>query len=482
MAPLNLKRVTPQYVGSALVESCSSAFVRAAEANHVLLVDFRDAVQACCPAHEQGNWPTALPHFGGLDGINPVSRQFSESQSLRASLGDCRNLTCQNLSGLIACRRVVRRYKAWCPLCLHESLAEGHVVYEHLLWRLQPCTCCLVHGVGLETICPRCGSDRLNLLSATSRVGCCTKCGEWLGRDAAGREATDAEIRRATTLGAFLRNLPALATQQPDGADIIRRIRSHRFNGGTRAFASALSRDTTQLYGWTDGVSLPSLEDWAEMCDTLSISPTCLLFELPPVDSGAKRVRARLSHDLEEIRQSALTALTMDDRPSLWIAVGRDAVRYQLARRHFPEIYDLIEVKKREFDEQRANLCARAIDAAIASPVTVSNADVARALNVDTQVMRRAVPAETAVLAVDFSKKRSADTRKRIERRLMDVRRAMGRLGEAGTPLTITNVVEELGMPRYSRPDGELLELIREEWHRRGLSEGGPPRRRRPPK
>ena len=77
---------------------------------------------------------------------------------------------------LLSSRGLLRKNRAWCPLCYEED-AE---VYEHLLWCLESVMVCPHHDRPLETRCPHCRIG-LPIISWRSVPGFCSSCCGWMG-------------------------------------------------------------------------------------------------------------------------------------------------------------------------------------------------------------------------------------------------------------------------------------------------------------
>ena len=78
-------------------------------------------------------------------------------------------------------KSVVSRYLKWCPYCL-QGWRRNHLdIYYPLYWLAQDAMVCLKHSSRLEGKCPCC-LEVPNVVTASSVLGYCNHCGEWLGK------------------------------------------------------------------------------------------------------------------------------------------------------------------------------------------------------------------------------------------------------------------------------------------------------------
>lgn len=91
-------------------------------------------------------------------------------------------LTLLNGRGLFSTKRnMVRKNRAWCPLCFESWKDDGKEIYEPLIWNIELIKYCPDHLVPLEEICYACGKKN-KFISSSQLVGFCGKCGNWLGK------------------------------------------------------------------------------------------------------------------------------------------------------------------------------------------------------------------------------------------------------------------------------------------------------------
>ncbi|MGT2473699.1 TniQ family protein [Paraburkholderia terrae] len=181
--------VEPIGIGTGLVEASSSLWKRAAERSSVSFADFVrwafDDPKMLSDSRRNVTGQCAMRiRFQGIDGATATAEMHLNP--LRSLVASDRIEACTLLpfAGLFSQWHLLRTYRAWCPLCL-ASMLSGPGVYEPLLWRLRAVTMCPVHGVDLVTVCHVCMAPQQNVVGRFARVGCCNRCGTWMGTDEA---------------------------------------------------------------------------------------------------------------------------------------------------------------------------------------------------------------------------------------------------------------------------------------------------------
>jgi hypothetical protein len=181
--------IEPIGIGTGLVEASSSLWKRAAERASVM---FGDMVRWAFEEEPMvPNYPHAVTgqlaltrRMLGIDGPTAVAQVYLDALRPLVESNDIEACTLRPFAGMLSEKNLLRRYKAWCPLCLismKERSGESGV-YEPLLWRLSDVTVCPEHNVDLLTTCRACGR-RGDIVARYARVGCCGRCGAWQGKD-----------------------------------------------------------------------------------------------------------------------------------------------------------------------------------------------------------------------------------------------------------------------------------------------------------
>lgn len=215
--------VEPTGIGTGLVEASSSLWKRAAERASVGFSDFVrwafNHPSTLSNSSRKGTRQRALSdQFAGVDGASAGAEMCLSP--LRRLIASDRVEACTLIpfAGLVSPWHLLRRYRAWCPLCL-ASMLSGPGVYEPLLWRLPAVTMCPVHGIDLVTVCHVCMAPRQNIVGPFARVGCCNRCGTWMGTAEAAHGIRHAEESEANVASAIMDLLSRTATFENDDFD-----------------------------------------------------------------------------------------------------------------------------------------------------------------------------------------------------------------------------------------------------------------------
>lgn len=185
--------------------------------------------------------------------------------------------TMQIWSQVLPWRGLLRPYKAWCPICFHEWLSAGEVIYEPLIWAIHPIKVCPKHFSFLNFKCPQC-NRKFPFLSPRSRPGYCAKCGCWLGsRHDAIDSISDDELAYQAWIAINIGQLISLApnlSKQPRKEDFIQALKTsvkQATNGNMAALGRLVDSHKNSARDWCTGRSLPTLDKTARLCYHFSI-------------------------------------------------------------------------------------------------------------------------------------------------------------------------------------------------------------------
>jgi TniQ len=186
-----LYHLKPVGVGSPMVESLTSYIVRLAEEHSVyphVLITHEIAPRLKQPSlYQKGrfvyNYLTAYwKNSSTLNGCTSQTGdmvQALEQLTLRHDLHFLTMLTWQNV---FSPTNLLRRTRAWCPICYKEWRNKNQTLYEPLLWSLKVINVCHQHRLRLQTWCPNPKCNQMQLpLSSHTQSGYCSRCKSWLG-------------------------------------------------------------------------------------------------------------------------------------------------------------------------------------------------------------------------------------------------------------------------------------------------------------
>jgi len=194
---------------------------------------------------------------------------------------DLRYLTFLPWAGMLSQRHLLRRWRAWCSVCIQEWATAGQPLYEPLLWSVKLVTRCVIHGVPLTLQCPSC-SAALHCLSHRGRPGYCDACGHWLGVSIQpcrllSTHSVDLEVYHATMVGELLANscfVESSVHRTLSGA-MASLIEGATDNNASQ-FASLVGRNKSTISGWLHGSRMP-LNELLDLSSRLKATPLKIL-------------------------------------------------------------------------------------------------------------------------------------------------------------------------------------------------------------
>lgn len=361
-----LYHLEPLGIGTPWTESLTGYIARLAEAHCVRvstlvareigpLVTERGGVAAFA----QHNWT----HFSrAINGVGRTAQVLVDALHSLTGRRDLHFLTLLTWGDVLPPAGLLRREKAWCPICYQNWRDNGQVVYEPLLWSVSAVTGCPRHGDDLRTRCPTCQKGQYPLAVA-ARPGYCPHCGSWLGRPPApvdrGPPGPSYVLSpwaqwAAASVGELIGAAPAVAAPPTKEhlAPAIARCTGDDPQRELQEVAHAAHISYPHLWAWRRGLKTPSLPLLLRLCGSLGLSPLHLLVpslrpidgqppRTPPVIPPAKRTkRPSTGDDHAMIRRAVAELLHRDASSSLSLRSVADAVGHTetTLRRVCPEL------------------------------------------------------------------------------------------------------------------------------------------------
>jgi TniQ len=189
-------------------------------------------------------------------------------------------LTFIHWQNVLSTRKLLRKYKAWCPICYSESSEKGIPLYEPLIWCLSSVKICPVHKYPLMNYCPNCG-QHVYLLAWNTKNGFCCRCYSWLGTSCSTIESHSLNNQDmgwqnfiAQQVGLLIANAPYLieTPKREFVALAIDKCIEVITKGNSKAFAKEMFLSSTVPGDWRVGNALPQLDKLLRVCYRLSIS------------------------------------------------------------------------------------------------------------------------------------------------------------------------------------------------------------------
>jgi len=277
-----------------------------------------------------------------MNGLGITSKKWVEALERATLRTDLRFLTLLPFEGVLSCVAAFRCTRAWCPACYDDWRSAGDVIYEPLLWAIEPVTVCPRHRQHLEKACQHC-HGRLMPLAVFSRPGYCSRCQAWLGNNKAGSalehhtrlpQESDVALWHAKAIGGLLATAPRL------NGPSLRTVFMANFRacvdavaeGNRLAFARTCGVSPCFVHSQMFGKSLPRIDILLRICYHLKIPLTALLEGvsiavavdlLHAKDAIRKHRQLPLSRTPEQVRFVLEKALREQPAPSLSEIVRR---------------------------------------------------------------------------------------------------------------------------------------------------------------
>jgi hypothetical protein len=286
-----LYNLEPIGVGTPYVESLTGYVARLAEAHAlppgILMLNEIDFQCKAGSVLTGGRKDKALEKVYGssnarktLNGMDLTATAVVQSLETLTQHENLRFLTMLTWSDVLPSKGLLRKCRAWCPICYDCWDVTGQTVYEPLIWALDVVTVCPLHRCPLETQCPSCDKENW-LLEWRSRPGYCTKCGKWLGAffNAGLKDVDEWHLWAAYQVGNLIATAPYLPStpfRESLKGSISKLVKL--FSGGKRAaFTALLGKGAKTVDEWCLGTSIPNVRNLLQICDYFGLSLVNLL-------------------------------------------------------------------------------------------------------------------------------------------------------------------------------------------------------------
>ena len=242
-------------------------------------------------------------------------------------------LTMLPWQAVLANRLLLRRVRAWCPICLDEQMRKKTIIYEHLTWALASINVCVDHGINLQTKCPHC--QRISPpFDLKLSPGYCSDCLGWLGCTRSGtRQAVvvnQYEVWVANQLAQLIATSYGLDSRlTPERlSNFLRICVNQGCDGNASAFYRFLGISERTHRDWRSLRILPDINLLLRVCHRTSIGLVTLL----TCDFTNSKVIMRLTRMVgpsdsrrlnERFRNALLTALEEERPPSVSVVAQR---------------------------------------------------------------------------------------------------------------------------------------------------------------
>ena len=392
--PSRLYHLAPVGMGTAACESLTSYVVRLAAAHHVsvqslVVAEIRpslaaESMRATEPRRLPSWWRSGAALMNG--GSASTQAWVTALQGLTAWDG-LAGMTMLRWANVVASGGLIHPWRRWCPACYTVQQQTTGVVYDFLLWAVDPVTWCVDHQQSLLTTCPHC-QCRHPLLAAHAQPGHCFSCGQWLGEPSRLQTApVDAGVQAwavwvAQAAGDLIAQAPLVDSPPRRQLTVILDALIGRLAWQSKAALARLVPTHDGVVGsWRHGHALPQFENLIRLCACAGHRPATLLTTAdvrtlvsrvtltacPPPTPEERRTNTR--HDWSAIGRELDAALLVEPPPSGSRISRQLKVGAAQLRAHFPERYQTLITRYREYAYSRSQRRQEALLAQVRTAV-----------------------------------------------------------------------------------------------------------------
>lgn len=386
-----LHHLEPIGVGTQMVESLTSYVTRLAHSHGVFISTLisRTINPLLKQTFIKDSTSRGLePFFNcshALNGYGTIATDFVEALNQLTLSNKLEFLTLIPFANILVTKGLLRRYKAWCPICYQQWKQNQQVIYDPLLWSLNDVKVCLIHQHPLVQNCLYC-HRQLPWLNWKSSLGYCSQCSQWLGGYSNTSVITQ-ERWIAETLGELLANaqqLPSVLTQEHIQKSFINAV--HQVTeDNIAAFAAMHKIPKNTFWGWYSGKNRPPLSALVQICYNLRISLLQFLAQdlnlLSIYDRNLKlemqypknRRSSARTLDLNHLENTLSIILSQAEEtlPTITEIAKQLKVNRRVLSKHFTELCHQIVTKRRSYIRMchlaAIEQCCQEIKEAIAS-------------------------------------------------------------------------------------------------------------------
>ena len=373
-----LYSLPPIGLGSGWVESLTGYLARLSQEHCVYPVLLASSVllprfdKPYLPGHAKIGgtfWKKAV----GVNGTGTWAQDFVTLAEELTGRADLRCLTMLSWSSILSPRGLLRRSRAWCPLCFASWNASGQVVYEPLLWTLDVIKQCPLHQSLLQTQCPYDDCKKSQpALAPRMRPGYCSTCHRWLGirpMNEMNQEnvPTSAEYRQQLEVSSHVKRMVGVKPGRElrfERATLTATLNYYKetyFQDDVTSFARHVGISRRSMEDILAECQTPQLGTLLKMCEWLGTTPSDLIRPVKPKDPNVSPILLKMAgntkkrkpkkrqrkFDEETLLYVLKGILSADDEPPPSMRqVGRQ-LGYDPSHlhRHFPQVCSAISAR-----------------------------------------------------------------------------------------------------------------------------------------
>lgn len=247
--------------------------------------------------------------------FNGLGRQSEDMSTALYNLTgrDTSRLTLQYWRDLLPATDLLRKYKAWCPICLDEWKKRQQPIYEPLIWIFKAIKTCEIHNVHLEIRCPLCDAE-IPILNRNTRNGYCSFCGCWLGQNAHYINKESAHSSWDHFVFSNVGDLLLNGSSLPINYFIVFIEHLISATGGVITVSRYFDVSKSTVSEWHNGIHKPSLNMILKLCYSLKLNVLDLSqpFTLPDKNKSERMANSIQKHQRRRIDWNHIEATLKD--------------------------------------------------------------------------------------------------------------------------------------------------------------------------
>ncbi|NUH86387.1 TniQ family protein [Bacillus firmus] len=218
--------------------------------------------------------------FDDSNGINGFGIYAKNLKSITEELTqniDLVNTTLLLWEDVLPVRGLLRKKKAWCPVCYEEMKKGNRTIYDPLIWSIAESFVCTKHNIRYDFFCCRCKKE-IVFLSRRGKPGYCPHCNHWLGYhkplENLSAGVKDNHIRTSLLIEQMINfgfNSEAKELSKDKLVESLRRSISGTFDNNYTAAAKVTGIPKVTLMGWVNGKALPPLGSLSFLCINMGL-------------------------------------------------------------------------------------------------------------------------------------------------------------------------------------------------------------------
>ena len=261
----------PIGLGTEYVESLTSYLLRLSQAHGITLDKLisKEFAESTDRDYLKKNMKCGFyQNASGLNGTGELVKDITVFLSDNTGVKRFDYLTMLPLRNAISSLNLLKKEKAWCPLCLENWRAKGKEIYEPLIWFINPVEVCPMHKIPLKSTCPSCNRS-IRIITKEMKIGFCPRCGSFLGMPKTKNENSHfidtnliKKIGISVNIGHLLAGMPSMIKKPSRQiiSNLLMVCLKKGGNGNRKKISEFFNVSIDSLMGWIKCTSSPSIQ------------------------------------------------------------------------------------------------------------------------------------------------------------------------------------------------------------------------------